>query len=361
MISFEGQVNMPRGKKQSGVLSDLRSAIGATSDVQVTARLSTGILPIDWALSGGFGYGRAAEVFGGYSSGKSHVILRCLAACQKAGGTAVLIETEGAYDPVYFDLLGGNSDALIVVYAETVEDVFNKIKSICEFALANKLSNVSIGWDSIAMTGTDHLVKVGMDKRDMSKAEAMSRGCSLIRERVRGAGICLVAVNQVREKIDKYASGPQTPGGTGYPFYASQRIETRLCTGDEKQIRDGSNENEILGHRLRVWVEKSKLGPPMRYVKLPFYLHDGKKHPVYGTPTKHGIDEVEALFDFYSKGLFTMPSEEPGNGPRVIEKPAVGWYALNQQFDPSQTKFRAKDWPTVLQDHPELLTYALEI
>ena len=54
------------------------------------------------------------ELYGPESSGKTTLALHAIASAQKAGGYAVLIDAEHAYDPAYGKKLGVDSDRLYI-------------------------------------------------------------------------------------------------------------------------------------------------------------------------------------------------------------------------------------------------------
>ena len=69
--------------------------------------MRTGRLAIDVALGvGGLARGRIVEIFGPESSGKTTLALHAIACAQRAGGNAVLIDAEHAFDPAYGAKLG---------------------------------------------------------------------------------------------------------------------------------------------------------------------------------------------------------------------------------------------------------------
>jgi len=354
---------MPRTKTKASPKKTTKIDFGLVCDTDwSTEKLPTGIVPIDYILNGGFGYGRFAEIFGNYSSGKSYLLYLALIQNQKRGGTSILLEEEGAYDPTFFQRLGGDTKSLVLPSkVDTCEDVFDAINEICKIATKEELKNICIGWDSIAATSTKHLEETGMEKRDMSKALAMSTGCQLIRSVVKKSGVCVIATNQTRELINvKYGPKTGTPGGRGYPFICSQRIELSFKGG---VIMASDKDKTPVGRQIKVRVDKNKLGPAMRDCTLYFYTEDGDEHPVYKYPTSIGIDENESLFDFYLKGRFHLPprtpDERPWEGPRVVN-PNGAWYTLDESIDPSGKSFRSGEWVKKLEEFPNLRTLPME-
>ena len=328
----------------------------ATDAFWHTDFLRTDIPAIDTALGGGVGYGRVSELYGNWSSGKTLLLYRLLANNQKAGGKSILFEAEGAFSPDFYAALGGDPDTLLVYAADTVEEVFDGVVSVCglmaKYAKAGNATPVAIGWDGIAATGTKHLQEVGMDKRDMSKANAMSTGCQLVRGHIKECRVAFIATNQTRDKIGSNDSQTHTPGGVSFPFLASQRIELMFDGGTKSSLiyaRKAEGEGEI-GRWVRGKVVKNKLGPPFGQFMLPIYVHEGFLHPEWEYKTKLGIDETEALFYMYLRGTWTPPSRKP-----VIENIGA-WYKFSEELFPNAKKFQKVDWLEVLAEYPQLRT-----
>lgn len=336
-----------------------------------TPMLPCGLGPLDQILGGGFGLGRIGEIYGNFSSGKTYILYLFLISCQKKGGTAVLLETEGAFNPEWFAALGGNVDSLILPRCETVEAVFNGILSIAEYGAKLKEQDpdhiICVGWDGIAATPTDHLMETAMDKRDMSKSLAMTQGTQLVNQKVKDTNICVIATNQIRDAIGSMDSATHTPGGKAWPFHSSQRLELKFDGGSASSLIRGMTRDvagkyvpskDPIGRWIKAYVQKNKLGVPGHICKLPYYSQTGDLHPEYSYAVTMGIDHLEALFDFFYDGRFCLPPEEgksPWEGAKVITMPTNGWYMLDVTLDPGQKKFRKGEWPAVVEDHPELL------
>ena len=71
--------------------------------------IPTGVHTLDLALGGGIPKGRIVEVYGPESSGKTTLAMHAIAEVQKRGGTAVLVDAEHAFDPVYSQKVGVDS------------------------------------------------------------------------------------------------------------------------------------------------------------------------------------------------------------------------------------------------------------
>jgi RecA/RadA recombinase len=320
--------------------------------------LKTGIPSVDFALGGGFGYGRLAEIFGNWSSGKTMLLCQALAANQRQRsssgkpGISILFESEGGYSADFFTKMGGNAEELIVIPTDTVEEFFDETVQLCENILKVKDdTSIAVGWDSIASTGTKHLDETGLATRDMTKAYQISQGAQLLTNKAKGARVCIIATNQTREVIGSKDSATHTPGGRGWPFAASQRVELRFDGGSKGSLIMDEDEVRKIGRWVTGEVVKNKCAAPFGRFSLPIYLFPGLEHPTYnGRKTPFGIDVEQSLFGFYLNNDV--------NGIRVVFKPAEGWYQLHERF--GGEKFRKAAWPQVLEKCKQLRTFPYE-
>jgi recombination protein RecA len=84
-------------------------------------RTPTGCWPLDIALGGGWPKGRTVEVYGPESSGKTTLALHAIAEVQKAGGNAVLVDAEHAFNDTYAARLGVDIKNLLICQPQTGE------------------------------------------------------------------------------------------------------------------------------------------------------------------------------------------------------------------------------------------------
>lgn len=343
------------------VIDDLQkifkgAMVKADAPFWFTDFLRSGIPALDYALGGGFGYGRIAELIGLWASGKTMVLYKALAENQKNGGISILFEAEGAFDEKFYKALGGDPSSLWVYPLDTVEQFMDCLYTICETkSKAKDNKPYAVGWDSIAATGTKHLMETDMeDAKDMSKANAMSMGSMRVRTVVKEARVAVISTNQTREQIGSKDSAVHTPGGKAWPFIASQRVHLTFDGGDKgSKITDRD-----LKHDIGRWVEgkviKNKLASPWNEFYLPIYTRDGFLHPVYNYATTIGPDLYESLFFSYVKSFIISPDKKDIILP-AGEK--TGRYRINPEVYPSDRTFFKKEWPDIVQQYPWLWTY----
>ena len=98
-------------------------------DEQHYARIEgipTGSLSLDIALGGsGIPRGRATELFGPESSGKTTLALHVVASAQRAGGVAAFIDAEHALDTTWAKRLGVDVSSLLISQPDTGEQALD--------------------------------------------------------------------------------------------------------------------------------------------------------------------------------------------------------------------------------------------
>lgn len=227
----------------------------------------TGMYWADLALGGGIGKGTTTEVSGQEGTGKSSFALQVLGNWQKMYGqdvACIYIDTENAYSQNRAEQLGVDSEQIIVYHTQILEEIFSVIEGVVDLAIEKNWSKQGkfglIVWDSIANTAALKFVE---SKDQESKSKEMGTRARLISsflrtqvDRLREANISILAVNQVRDKIDTGFSGfgkkTTTPGGWAAKFAFYQTIELKK----KKTEKDKARQFVILT------TEKNKAGPP---------------------------------------------------------------------------------------------------
>ena len=290
----------------------------------VTDWISTGSTILDLAVSnkpdGGLAAGRITEINGLEGSGKSLIGAHALAATQKKGGLAVYIDTESAVSSEFLQAIGIDTENMLYVHLETVEEIFDTIETIVtKIRESDKDKLVTILVDSLAAASTKVEMDADFDKDGWATAKAIviSKAMRKITQLIARQRVCLIFTNQLRQKLGVMFGDPwTTSGGKALPFHSSTRIRLK----NVGQIKD--TKKNTIGIKIRAQVIKNRLGPPLRSADFSLYFDKG-------------IDDFGSWLEVLK-------------GHKLI-KQAGAWYTLEDQ-DGKEHKFQSKDFGSLMAD-----------
>jgi len=295
--------------KQFGKGSVLMLGSRATLPVEV---ISTGSIGVDSVLgAGGFPRGRVVEIFGPESSGKTTLALHVIAEAQRAGGAAAFIDAEHALDPTYATKLGVDTENLIVSQPDYGEQALE----IAQALVASQAIDVIV-IDSVAALTPKAEIEGEMGDSHMGlHARMMSQALRKLTASVSRANMCLIFINQLREKIGVVFGNPETTtGGRALKFYASVRVEVRRTTA----LKDGET---VVGNRTKIKVVKNKVAAPFREIEVDILYGRGisREGDALDLGALHGVIEK-------SGSWYSYKGERIGQGREnarqtLIEKP----------------------------------------
>jgi recombination protein RecA len=234
--------------------------------------ISTNLITLDEEVlgCGGFPRGRVVEVFGPESSGKTTIALHVIAEAQKAGGLAAFVDAEHALDPMYARKLGVNIDELLISQPDYGEQAIEVVLALVRARAVDVIviDSVSALVPKAELEGDVGDAHMGLQARLMSQAMRMLVG------ETQKSGICVIFINQIREKVGVSFGNPEvTSGGRALKFYSSVRLEVRrLSKSDGGELKDGDTH---IGHRMRVKNVKNKCGSPFNTTVVDLYYGKG--------------------------------------------------------------------------------------
>lgn len=284
---------------------------GSHEDMEVR-RWPTGVAPLDYALDGGLPRGRFIEVYGPYSVLKSWWAYKSIAAVQAAGGRCGLVDTEHSWDPEWGARLGVNVDDLLVIRPDNAEDAILSLQ-----ALINQKYDLLV-FDSIAAAVPNQIAtaRPGEDTAPGALARVMSRG--LARLTAANKHTTVFCINQTREKIGvSFGSPTTTSGGKAMGYYASYRISFVRVGKIRVPIKkwDGekmADSQQIVAHKIKATLEKSKLSAPNEDVVFLYDLQEGE------------VDEVNWLIGQALEAGLVIQKGAYYDVPGVLDKPIQG-------------------------------------
>lgn len=160
-------------------------------------QISTGSIELDEKMAGGWQRGRLHEVYGPEASGKSCLTYHGIAETQKAGGIAVYVDAEHAFDPTFASNFGVDCEKLILVKPDSGEQAFDMI---LEFIDTNEVDMIVI--DSVAAMIPQ--AEIEADQKQQLPglhARMMGKGVKSIVPRAAKSKVAVIFINQIREKI----------------------------------------------------------------------------------------------------------------------------------------------------------------
>jgi recombination protein RecA len=292
--------------------------------------ISTGATMLDVAISnrphGGIAVGRITELTGLEGSGKSLVGAQLIANTQKQGGVGVLIDTETAVNPEFFRAVGIDTNKLVYVHLQTVEEIFDAITTIIEKVRTGKEKDklVTIVVDSVAAASTKKEMEAdfGKDGYATDKAIIISKALRKITGLLGRERICLVFTNQLRQKMNAMAfSDPwTTSGGKAIAFHASTRLRLNLMG------KITNSAGDVIGVKVKANVVKNRLGPPHRTAEFEIYFN-------------RGIDDTGAWLKMMKE--------------LKLVKQAGAWYTYDDPETGEEFKFQSKDFAAFLAENEE--------
>lgn len=264
----------------------LLEAVGENSEASMPKLwLDMGYLPLNEIISGdptrGLPGGRMIEIAGPSASGKTLLATMAMIAAQRAGGIAIFVDWERAFNAEFASRLGLDTTFPKFIYkrAETWEEGNTVAMKAAEAVRKQKLIDdeapIVVVFDSIAAAVPMSMLYDSKGNRreittyNMNDTTALARVTSTtlkaVNQLVGDFNVTAIYLNQIRTKPGVvYGDPTTTPGGGAMEFYAT----TRIFTGRKRDMDTVDGEKVMKAAIIGMETKKNKLHRPFLNVAL---------------------------------------------------------------------------------------------
>ena len=239
-------------------------------------RLPTFFPELDYAIGGGFPFGRMVEIAGKNSAGKSVLTQHAARVAIELGCIVVLIDVEGTADRDRLADLNIDTRKILVKQPDldkgealTVESVGKTIETVLE-TFPDKYPGVPLVfiWDSVGQTLSEAQFNKDFGEKTVgAQANAITQLIGKLAQPIAATKSLFLAINQVRDDIggNPMFATTKVPGGKAWEHYASLRLVVQKKQAIDKTV---AGKKVKLGHIMGVKVNKSKVCTPHRTADL---------------------------------------------------------------------------------------------
>lgn len=267
--------------------------LGVDDTIDEVEVIPTGIMPLDYIIgAGGIPRGRITDLYGLPSAGKSSLCFTLIAQAQKMGLVCAFVDAEYSYSPEYVRSFGVDTDKLLVIQPDCMEEAGEAIEAI----VRDKYGLIVV--DSISALVPRAIAEADYGKPPMAHhARGVAQMMMRLVAPVKKNNTALVCINQMRVNImsahpgDKYT----VTGGFALKFYASLRIEIR-------RLKALVRKEETIGYITCFKIVKNKLGRPGLSCQTTYLFGEGYQTEGDLVEMALGAGIIEQAGAFYTIG-----------------------------------------------------------
>lgn len=238
---------------------------------------STGLLPFDILLGGGFPKGRFSLITGDYATLKTLVGLSTIAGVQQNGGVAAVVDAEHSYDEAWAKTVGVDTDSLIVERPESGELAIDTAEALIRGGVD------FIMFDSIAslLPEAERSKRLSQESIQPARIAAlMSVACRRLTSANKNTAV--LWINQYRTNLGiTFGSKEVATGGKAMGYYSSMTIAVKKIGKVTKDVKyhDGqkwADTKETVIQKYKAELVKSRLSKPFRDVVFDWDLEQAQ-------------------------------------------------------------------------------------
>lgn len=284
-------------------------------------RISTGSLELDIVTGGGYPVGRIIHEYGGQFSAKTLIAYKVIANAQAMGQECVLYDAEKQFNENHAKRQGINTDKLIVIEENTIEDLGTKMENLMGAAHLHVVDSIP------ATVSMDELAAGNDEWRPGIGARAWGKTLRRIQDRFDSKENTLILINHVGMVFGKYSGGEEPKGARFIEYLSSLSLEFRrsswLMRGKDGNLTPkGESEDTLSGDKtpggieFQVRVKKSRVCVPFQSARLRLDFHTGS------IDDEWSIFKAAELYGLVKKSgsWYTMPDESKAQGEAGVRK-----------------------------------------
>ncbi|HUS49508.1 MAG TPA: ATPase domain-containing protein [Candidatus Paceibacterota bacterium] len=225
--------------------------------------IPTGIKAIDDFIGGGTKRGTFSIIYGGYSVGKSTIVLQQIAHAQKEGQICCYIDLEHSFEKERAKALGVNLDELVLAEkCQNAEQALEIIRALCKEKAVDYFAIDSVQ----AMSPLNEQENKGKERQLVEKeiaelARTLSKFFRVVAPDVFNAQASIVMIGQVRiHGIGTFFTRAGLTGGEALKHWASQMIFMRQGQSADAPVKEFKKYFLDKDGKLRYKTEKDKIG-----------------------------------------------------------------------------------------------------
>ena len=252
------------------------------SEKSDTVLVPTGSYALNKVMSGkytgGVPVGQITQFFGEHSTAKTVFGTCVLAQAQKKGYHTILIDSETTYNKDFAVSLGVDSEKLLIVEPNTVEDCFKAIEDVVTAIREDdKDTPIVVLYDSIAVSPSkaeyDAEGFEGNNMQGAVRAKSIGSGLRKLNALVYKQGVALLIINQIRHKVGVMYGSPKTlaAGGKALEYYLAINLECSFSKSDYIKNEAGVS----IGIKGKIKATKNKITKPDRECEFKLLFDEG--------------------------------------------------------------------------------------